>query len=86
MTRHGLPQFPPAASPFRPTLECALSLVSNAPKLSRAVICHHLPAHGHGLHRHSHRSQRQFGQIASRPTAAITGRNSATLSRKQYNP
>ena len=76
MTRHGLPQFPPAASPLRPTLECVSSLVSNAPKLPRAGT----------PHSQSHRSQRQFGQIASRPTAATIGRNSATLSRKQKYP
>ena len=36
VTRHGLPQFPPAAPPLRPTLEFAPSVVSDAPKLPLA--------------------------------------------------
>ena len=70
----GLPQL--AAPPLRPTLEFALSLVSDDSKLPRAG----------NPHRHSHPIQRQFRQIAPRPTLPTAGRDLARLSRKQKYP
>ena len=70
MTRHGLPQFPPATPPLRPTLVCASSLVSNAAKLPRAG----------NPHSHRHQIQQQFRQIASGPAAPTASRDFATLS------
>ena len=76
MTRHGLPQFLPAAPPLRPTLECASSPVSNAA---------HLPRAGNP-HRHSRLIQRQFDvltlliAIGVIPTGALTITTSKTTS------
>ena len=76
MTRHGLPQFLPAASLLRPTLQFASSLVSNAAKLPLAG----------NPHRQRHQIHRQFGHIATRPAAPTAGREFATLSRKPKYP
>ena len=73
VTRHRLLQLPPAGPPLRPTLECAPSIVSNATKLSCAG----------NPYRHSHRSPRQFRQIASPPAATSAGRDCAKLGRNR---
>jgi len=76
VTRHGMPQFPAAARPLRPTLEFAPTVVSDASKL---------PLAGNS-HRHTHPILRHFRQIASRPTLPTAGRVCDTLSRKQKYP
>ncbi|HEY6456054.1 MAG TPA: hypothetical protein VIY90_12330 [Steroidobacteraceae bacterium] len=76
VTRHGPPQFPAAASSLRPTIEFAPSVVSDAPK----------PPLASDPHRQRHQIQRQFRQIASRPTLLTARRNCASLNRKQKYP
>ena len=76
MTRHGLPQFPPAAPPLRPTPEFVSSVVNSAANLP----------HNDNPHQHSHLIQRQGGQIPSHPAAPTAGRDFATLGSKQKYP
>src|SRR5579863_4189941 len=76
VTRHGLPQFPPAAPLLRQTPEFAPSVASDLAK----------PPLASDLHWQRRPMQRQLRQIASPPAPATVGRDFATLSRKQKYP